>query len=132
VADRIHIRPARIESVDIKRDGSNVVMVTGSGKVAFNTHWKHAERIARAILEQCRRIEQHEEMPRTIADQALLTRLGAGFGLLPQGVSPAVEAEVAREAQHNSDLRKYLPGRVKSQELVYAPSVRRHPVEGDE
>lgn len=115
---------ARTASVDVKRDGPLIGLIDTKGRTAFRTHWRSAEQIARAILAQCRLAEQEEQMQQTVEDSALLLRKGLPFGILPRGFG--VEAEVVREAQHGARLRRFLPGGIKGEEIVYAPGVIRH------
>ena len=84
--------------------------------------WNAALDIARAIEKTARRAEEIAKADGIIFDQALLIRTGAPLGFTD---NPDIQREAAKEAAHNSDLRKYLPGGVKATEQFGSPTVTR-------
>ena len=76
--------------------------------------FKHAARVA----------EERDAIEQIIYDHALLTRAGFSFGLTD---NPAAQAEVEKEAAWNRDLRRALPGGVRSSEVVGTPTLIREP-----
>lgn len=115
------------EKLRIGREGPFVFLVWESK--AIRMPWNTALDVAASIREQAKQAEEYAKAEGIIFDQALLVRLGANIGL---SSNPAIQAEAAKEAAWNSDLRRYLPGGVKSKEQFGAPSVIRHnPRKGD-
>jgi len=86
--------------------------------------WDAALELARAITAQARLAESHAKAERLIYDSAILLRAGAPFGLAP--TRRHLNAAIT-EAVSNRDLRRYLPGGVRSQEVVGMPAVIAHP-----
>jgi len=79
--------------------------------------WEQFKRAAREA-------EERDAIEQIIYDHALLTRAGASFGLTD---NPAAQADVAKEAAWNRELRRALPGGVRSTEVVGTPTVIREP-----
>jgi len=79
--------------------------------------WEQFKRAARTA-------EERDAVDSVIYDHALLTRAGAPFGLSD---NPAIQDEVAKEAAWNRDLRRALPGGVRSSEVVGTPTLVRGP-----
>jgi hypothetical protein len=71
-----------------------------------------------------RQAEERDAIEQVIYDQALLTRIGAGFGLTND---PALLAAAGNEAAWNRELRRALPGGVRSGEAVGTPTLTRGP-----
>ena len=79
--------------------------------------WEQFKRAARVA-------EERDAIEQIIYDHALLTRAGFSFGLTD---NPAAQAEVEKEAAWNRDLRRALPGGVRSSEVVGTPTLIREP-----
>jgi len=79
--------------------------------------WEQFKRAARVA-------EERDAIEQIIYDHALLTRAGLPFGLTD---NPAAQDEVAKEAAWNRELRRALPGGVRSQTVVGTPTVIREP-----
>lgn len=79
--------------------------------------WEQFKRCARMA-------EERDAVESVIYDHALLTRSGAPFGLSD---NPAVQSEVGKEAAWNRELRRALPGGVRSAEVVGTPTLVRGP-----
>ena len=78
--------------------------------------------LAEALRTQAKRAEEWEKASQIAADQAVLLRAGIPIGLTSH---PVIQAEAAKIAAWDRDLRRYLPGGVRSQSVVGAPSI--HP-----
>lgn len=105
--------------VRVRQEGEKVLLVLDG--IGTELPWEKALELGRALIQQGHRAEEIVKHEQVIEDQALLTRIGAPFGL---AVDPRVAREAAREAVNNTKLRRYLPGGVKSKEFVGAPAVR--------
>lgn len=105
----------------ISQDGTRVaIMVDGSYLGALP--WQAALELARAIITQAKRAEEWDKALSIAQDQALLLRAGVPIGLTDH---PAIQAEAEKLAAWDRDLRRYLPGGVRSAEVIGTPSVRR-------
>ena len=113
----------QIQKVDVRLEGDRVVVIE-NGEMKLNLAAEHADLVADAMKAQCRRREEIKNAPAIALDQALLLRKGIPLGLTSH---PKIQAEAAKEAAWNRDLRRYLPGGVKSHEQVGTPAVVRHP-----
>ena len=94
------------------------------GKAVVDIPWNAALDVAAAIKEKAKDAEEIAKAEGIIFDQALLIRSGAPFGFSSH---PDIQSEAAKESAHNKDLRRYLPGGVKSTEQFGRPGVVRHP-----
>jgi len=115
----------KITQATIKRDGSDVLIVMDNRRV-LALPWDAALVMAKAITIQARRIEEEVKALEIIADQALLMRSGAPFGLSSH---PVIIEEAKKEAVHNPKLRKYITGKRAGGiggSIVGAPNVIRH------
>lgn len=118
---------ARLSAVTIRREGPDVVLLDQQGRLVLRLPWEAALRLGGAIMQQARRIEETQNpitRAQVVRDQAILTRRGVPIGLI---ADPALRNEAMKEAHWNSDLRRYLPGAVPSQEAVGTPAIIQHP-----
>lgn len=118
----LQIRVPKITQVRVSRDGIAVVIVA-NGQRILELPWDAALMVAKAITVQAHRIEEQLKAPAIIKDQALLIRKGIPLGLTN---NPAMLDEAGKEAAWNTELRRYLPGGVKSQEAFGAPMIIKH------
>lgn len=109
----------------IRQEGPRVLLIDAAGRTVADMPARAALDVARAIRQQALRAEEVAEAERIVAEHALLLRVGAPFGL---SSDPAIQAEAAKEAAWNSDLRRYLPGGVKSTGELGVPRVITHGV----
>jgi len=116
----IHV--PKIKLATVRRDGLDVVILI-DGKMAAELPWDAALLLADAIKEQARRIEEWVKAEQIAYDEAILLRKGIPLGLTS---NPVIIKEAGKLAGWDSNLRRYLPGGVRSQEAVGAPSVIRH------
>lgn len=119
VVGAITTRTIRIESPDsllLIRDGVPIDQMTPECAIDY----------AHKLIGQARKAM--ERRPRVaeqvIHDGALLLRAGVPLGL---SNDPQILDETRKEAQHNRDLRRHLPGGVKSTTQYGAPTVRHEP-----
>lgn len=89
--------------------------------------WQKAKELARALLTVAAKAEEFEKAAGIAFDQAVLLRSGAPFGLTD---NPDIQKEAAKEAAWNSELRRKMPGGVKSEEVLGTPVVRTGPLPG--
>lgn len=82
---------------------------------------EQAEDLIRKMTTVQRSADEYDKANRIIGDCALLQRAGVPLGLSSH---PKILAQVGNEAAHNRDLRRYLPGGVKSQEQFGMPTIR--------
>lgn len=110
-----------ITSVTIGQDGPNV-LITIDGKTVV-VPWKYADEISKAIKVKARQAEEDDKALLIANDNAILVRVGFPF---PMGLSNRsdIQQESAQIAQYDRNLRRYLPGGVKSKEIFGTPSVR--------
>lgn len=101
-------------------EGDQVVLVL-DGKPTEMTP-EAALAISRALAAKARIVMERRpaNAMRTIKDEALLLRAGVPFSL---SANPKIRAEAEKEAATDRDLRRYLPGGIKSEEHVPAPTV---------
>lgn len=85
--------------------------------------WDAALELARGILAKARLAESHARADGIIYDSAILLRAGSPFGLAP--TRRHLNAAIAEAVSHR-DLRRWMPGGVRSQEAVGAPAVISH------
>ncbi len=100
------------------------VLFEVDGRRVFEADWKDALAIADAIRAQAKRAEELAHAEGIIADQALIIRKGLPFGLTNR---PDMLKEAVKEAAWNRDLRRALPGGIKSAVVVGTPAIIQHP-----
>ncbi len=106
-------------AVQIRTDGDKVILVV-DGK-GLSMPWEKALEIAGLLRDAGKRAEEIAKADNIIADHALLTRAGVPIGLSSH---PKIMDEVRKEAAHNRELRRALPGGVKAAVVFGAPAVR--------
>jgi hypothetical protein len=113
---------ARIRSLTVRRDGPRILLLS-EGLALADLPWEAALELAHALRAQAKRAEEIACREQVVYDQAILNRLGIKLGLV---VDPRLQQEAMHEAAWNSDLRRYLPGGIRSQEVVGMPTLIRH------
>lgn len=83
-----------------------------------------APEFADALIAKARECDEQEHAASVVADNALLFRAGVPIGL---SSDPKIQAETIKEAEHNRDLRRALPGGIKSTVLLGTPSIVKEP-----
>lgn len=108
--------------IRVKADGTKVVFVAPDGR-AIVLPWEAAERLAQAMAHCAKVAEAEAKRDGIIAQQAVMLRTGAPFGLTNDA---QVMAEAASMAQYDPALRRYLPGGIKSSVAFGTPAVLNH------
>ncbi len=89
-----------------------------------------ARQIARALLAKAAAVDELLHASRLVQDEALLLRAGVPLSLTGH---PRIRAEAEKVAATDRDLRRYLPGGIKSETHVPAPVVSHvQPAKGHE
>ena len=86
------------------------IVMAGADPVMDMT-WQKADELAAALTRMARRGEEYEKANQIIADNALLQRSGANFGLSDR---PDINGETIKEALYNKTLRRLMPWRQKN------------------
>ena len=102
-----------MRNVRVHQEGPEVQLII-DGR-ALRMPWNVALDLSKALRKKAHAAEEIAKAEGIIFDQALLIRTGAPLGFTD---NPDIQKEAAKEAAHNSDLRRYLPGGVneRSQE----------------
>lgn len=106
----------------IKQDSENVLLLA-NGKLLLDLPYPTALEIAKALKEVAKRAEEWAQAERIAADQALLLRSGAPFGITNH---PKILDEAKKQAVHDRVLRRALPGGIRSMGVVGAPTITQH------
>lgn len=107
------------EEANVSHDGP--VVLLGIGGKSLRMPPAVAKELARWLWHHAGRAEEIEKRELIVRDAAILLRTGAPVGILHD---PHLIHEAAREAAWNSDLRRALPGGVRSTEAAGVPGVR--------
>lgn len=86
----------------------------------MDVNWRTADAIAKSLLAKAREAEELEKADDVARDHAILLRAGFPVGLTRH---PKIQDEAVKIAAWNRDLRRYMPGGIKSQEQLGTPSV---------
>ena len=106
-------------ALTIRQEGQRVLLLRG-GQLLADMPYEAALDVGRALMAQARKAEELARAQQIISDQALLLRIGFPVGLTNH---PGVQAEAAKEAAWNTQLRRSLPGGVRSQAVVGTPAL---------
>lgn len=107
-----------IKRTKVALDELSVVIQCGDQTLRFPPDV--AIEVARAMLAQARQAEEFMRANDLILDNAVLLRAGVPIGLSD---NPDIVRETIKEAQHNSELRRFMPGGIKSTAVVGTPTV---------
>lgn len=110
------------DRIRIRQEGATVLFIKNDRLVA-SLPWDAAVEIGRNLMAVGHKAEEWAKAESIVHDHAILARVGVPLGLTSH---PTLLREVRKEAAHNRDLRRYLPGGVKSEELVLAPALIQH------
>jgi hypothetical protein len=100
------------------------ILVLLDARQGFECGAFEASQIWEQFKRAARRAEERDAVEQVIYDQAILTRMGARFGLTDDA---AIQDEAGKEAAWNRELRRALPGGVRSTEAVGTPTIIRDP-----
>src|ERR1044071_6147447 len=101
--------------VRITRDGPAILLLVNGKLVLEMPNWKAADAIANGIKAKAREAEEMSKVENIARDDAILLRSGIPLGLAH---NPIVREESEKMAAWDSDLRRYIPGGIKSDEHV--------------
>ncbi len=120
VAPTVLIKPNK-ETFEAKilQDGDKVIFVI-NGK-GMTIPWQIADQLGRGLLAKARQAEEVQNSEQVIRDNAILMRAGSPVGL---SSNPDIISETVKEAVSGDEVRRYMPGGVKSKSVIYAPTVR--------
>lgn len=90
------------------------------GRAELEVPWDQAEVLGRALIAKAREAEEIAKADTIAFDHAILLRAGANLGL---SNNPKIVEEAGKKAAWDSNLRRYMPGGVRSQENVGVPAV---------
>lgn len=113
----------KMRAAQVLVEGTRVLLVS-DGRAVLNVPWEAALGIGKAMVAAARKAEETAKAAEIIMDQAILTRAGAPIGL---SNNPAIQKEAGKEAAWNRDLRRYMPGGVKSEEVFGTPTLKKEP-----
>lgn len=116
----------KFKDVIVRREGTRVMLIQ-DGVLLLDLPWDQARRLARAIRVQAARAEARAKVQQTIGDQAVLIRKGFPLALTSD---PEVFREAGKEAAHDRDLRRFLPGGIPSGVKFGIPRITGAPAEG--
>jgi hypothetical protein len=102
----------------IRVDGENVTLELNGRATEMPAH--AAREIARALMQKALEAEEYARAEGIILDSALLIRAGLPFGL---SNNPKILDEARKEAVWNRDLRRFMPGGVRSTAVVGTPTI---------
>ncbi len=110
------------KSLRFRQVGAAVDVIV-DGRLVASLPWQAALDSARALQGVARLAETHAKVEQVVDDHALLIRAGVPIGL---SHTPRMIDEAAKRAAWDRDLRRYLPGGVKSREAFGTPAIRTH------
>jgi len=116
--------------INLKQDGARVLLIVDGALIA-SLPWEASLEVSRALRSVGKLAEEYAKAGEIVLDQAIMTR--AGWPFMGLSGNPKILEEAAKEAAWNSDLRRYLPGGVKSEAHLYPPGVfRAQPTPGQQ
>lgn len=107
---------------EVRQDGTKVQLLL-EGRLMMELSYESAQALAKALWGVSKKAEELAKVEQVIHDQAILMRSGL---MLPLVSNKTMAVEAAKEAQWNSDLRRYIPQN-NNHGIVYAPRVYHEP-----
>jgi len=107
----------------IKQYGPRVLLIL-NGKLVADMPWQAALNVSNSIRSKAKMAEEIAKAEQIAGDQAILTRAGFPVGLSNH---PKIKDEAAKLAAWDTNLRRYMPGGVKSKEVFGVPNIIQHP-----
>ena len=111
-----------MKAFTIRQEGTHVLLIV-DGRCVLDVPWEAAEEVAKALTAKARAAEEIARHELVIRDQAILLRLGVPLGLTNH---PILQREAGKLAAWDSDLRRKLPGGVRSRETFGTPALVKH------
>lgn len=119
----VDILQARVTSLTVKREGTDVILFLNGAFVA-RLPWQAADAVARALQVKARQAEEEDSVEAIVNDQALLMRLGVPLVLTGRG---DIVEEAKKEAAWDFRLRRLVPLRgIRSGVALGRPSLIVH------
>lgn len=115
------------KEVRFVQTGAGVLMLL-DGQLALEMSWENALEVANALRTVAKNAEEYAKANEIVNDQAILMRSGFPIDLTTH---PDILKEAAKEAAWDSNLRRAMPGGIKSQERFGKPTIVRHPLKKD-
>lgn len=94
----------------IQRDGMTVILAIDQ-QCVLHLEWQSAVGVGHGLIAQGHKAEEIVKHEQIIDDHAFALRAGLPIGLTDH---PYLQREAAKEAAWNSDLRRWMPGGVRS------------------
>jgi hypothetical protein len=110
------------QRVSVRREGDNILILK-NGVLLIEMPYQAALGLSQALRVKAKEVEEEVCAQQIIADQALLLRAGAPFGLTGH---PVILRESVKTALTDRNLRRYLPGGIASKAIVMAPRIIQH------
>lgn len=120
------IRIPKVKECAVRDEGARVVLLV-EGRAVLDMPWEAADALARALRIKARKAEEIAKAGAVARDAAILLRAGAPWGLTSH---PEIQQEAVKLARDDRDLRRYLPGGIRSEAIFGAPSIKVHPRKG--
>lgn len=117
----------KLRIIEVKVRNERVIVLE-DGKVVLNLPWEMALSVGKVLVKRSKIAEERANALQVIKDQALLIRAGAPVGLTSD---PEIQKEAVKEATHSRELRRALPGGIKSQSVVGAPTIIKKSPKGE-
>lgn len=108
-----------LEQIRVGRDGDRIKVIS-KGCLILDVPYEAALEIGRAIIGKAKEAEEFANPYKIIMDQAILFRTGFPLGLTN---NRDIMSESIKTAMHDRDLRRFIPGGVRSKEVVGTPSL---------
>lgn len=109
---------ARSGQIRSRQEGDRV-FVSFDGKSALLPP-EAALEFAKVLRRHALAAQEYADAERIVEEGALLFRKGIPIGLTN---NPIMQKLIGTEAQHNRDLRRYLPGGIKGESIVGTPTI---------
>lgn len=117
----------KLRVIEVKVRNERVIVLE-EGKAVLNMPWEMALSVGKALVKRAKVAEERANALQVIKDQALLIRAGAPVGLTS---NPEIQKEAVKEATHSRELRRALPGGIRSQSVVGAPTIIKKSPKGE-
>lgn len=106
----------------VRQEGTRVLFIVNGHGVEMS--WQAAEKLGRALVSKARLAEELAKAEAIAADDAILLRAGFPLGLTNH---PKIRAESRKLAEHDRNLRRYMPGGIRSKVHFGAPTIIQGP-----
>lgn len=110
----------------IRRDNMTVILAV-ERQCVLHLEWQSAVGIGHGLMAQGHKAEEIAKHEQIIADEAFVLRSGLG-NIVGLTNHPYLQKEAAKEAAWNSELRRWLPGGVKSEIQIGVGRLVKRPV----